>query len=67
MTGLNCNRLRNRRRQITGRLIRQIARFQHETAALQQLVNHYLGTHADSGGGTVLLSFYSTRRQRFFT
>lgn len=64
--GLNSNRLQNRRRQIAAKLIRQIARFQNDPALLQRLVNHYLGTHADSNGGTVLLSFYSTRKQRFF-
>ena len=64
--GLNCNRLRNRRRQIAGKLIRQISRFQNDPAKLQQLVNHYLGLHSDSNGTSVLLSFYSTRKHRFF-
>jgi uncharacterized protein (TIGR02646 family) len=64
--GLDCNRLRNRRRQIAAKLIRQIDRFQNDPALLQQLANHYLGTRADSNGDTVLLSFYSTRKQRFF-
>lgn len=66
VAGLNSNRLQNRRRQIAAKLIRQIARFQNDPALLQRLANHYLGTHADSNGGTVLLSFYSTRKQRFF-
>lgn len=64
--GLNCNRLRNRRRQIAAKLIRQISRLQNDPALLQQLANHHLGTHADSNGGAVLLSFYSTRKERFF-
>ena len=65
VVGLDCNRLRNRRRKIAEKHIRQIARFQSSPAALQQLVNHYLGTHADTSGGSVLLPFYSTRKQRF--
>ncbi len=64
--GLDCNRLRNRRRQIAAKLIRQIARLQTHPVALQAMVNHYLGTHTDSNGTNVLLSFYSTRKQRFF-
>lgn len=64
--GMDCNRLRNRRRQIAARLIRQIDRLKNDPALLQRLANHHLGTHADSNGGTVLLSFYSTRKQRFF-
>lgn len=64
VAGLDCNRLRNRRRQIAERLLRQIHRFQNEPHVLQRLLNHYLGTHLDSDGGQVLLSFYSTRKQR---
>lgn len=65
VAGLDCNRLRSRRRKIAEKHIRQIARFHGNPAALQQLVNHYLGPHTDSQGATVLLPFYSTRKQRF--
>jgi uncharacterized protein (TIGR02646 family) len=64
--GLDCTRLRNRRRKIAERLVAQIDRFKTQPAALQQLVDHYLGLHSDSNGTPVLLAFYSTRRQRFF-
>ena len=63
--GLDCLRLRNRRRQISARLIRQIASIQADPSALQQLVNHHLGPKVDSKGTNVLLAFHSTRRQRF--
>ncbi|MCX6877232.1 MAG: TIGR02646 family protein [Verrucomicrobia bacterium] len=65
VVGLNCHRLRSRRRRIADRLIRQIARFRNNPAALQQLMNHYLGTHSDTNGAAVLLPFYSCRKQRF--
>jgi uncharacterized protein (TIGR02646 family) len=65
VAGLDCHRLRNRRRQIAGKLIRQIARLKNDAVQLQSLANHYLGTHHDSHGAAVLRSFYSTRKQRF--
>ncbi len=64
LVGLDCNRLKNRRRAISEKLIRQIDRFKDQPAVLQQLANHYLGAHVDSSGNTVLLPFYSTRKQR---
>jgi uncharacterized protein (TIGR02646 family) len=64
--GLDCLRLRNRRRKIAARIVRQIDRFKTQPTALQQLVNHYLRPHSDTNGTPVLLPFYSTRRQRFF-
>jgi uncharacterized protein (TIGR02646 family) len=63
--GLDCLRLKGRRRRISERLIRQIDRFKNQPAILQQLVNHYLGQHNDVNGTPVLLPFYSTRKQRF--
>lgn len=64
LAGLDCNRLKNRRRAISEKLIRQIDRFKHQPVILQQLANHYLSAHADSAGKSALLPFYSTRRQR---
>ncbi|MCP5522091.1 MAG: TIGR02646 family protein [Verrucomicrobiales bacterium] len=64
--GLDCTRLRNRRRKIAARLVQQINRFKAQPAILQQLVNHYLSPQADTNGTPVLLPFYSTRQQRFF-
>jgi uncharacterized protein (TIGR02646 family) len=64
LVGLDCNRLKNRRRAISAKLIRQIHRFKDQPVVLQQLTNHYLGAHVDSSGNAVLLPFYSTRKQR---
>ncbi|MCX6838341.1 MAG: TIGR02646 family protein [Verrucomicrobia bacterium] len=66
VAGLDCHRLRNRRRQIAGKIIRQISRLHNDPVHLQSLANHYLQAHSDSNGTDVLLSFYSTRKQRFF-
>lgn len=64
--GLDCPRLRNRRRTIAARLVEQINRFRAQPAVLQQLVDHYLSPQPDTNGTSVLHPFYSTRRQRFF-
>jgi len=64
--GLDCTRLRNRRRQISSKLVRQINRFKAEPAILQRLVNHYLSPRPDTNRTLVFWPFYSTRRQRFF-
>ncbi|SKB07924.1 TIGR02646 family protein [Prosthecobacter debontii] len=66
LTGLDCLRLRNRRRQIAERHIRQIDRYKNDPVSLQRLINHYLGPRKDSNGTDVLLPFHTTRRQRFF-
>ena len=66
VAGLDCNRLRNRRRQIAETLLKQIDSFKTNPRLLKRLLNHYLGTHLDSNGQQVLLPFYSTLKQRFF-
>ena len=66
VAGLDCLRLRNRRRQIADRTTRQVQRFINQPAIVQTLINHYLATRVDTAGTPVLLPHYSTRRQRFF-